>query len=73
MGRVSQARVRVYGDTAVLTARVTNSAHHGGHRYDADEWTTDVFIRREGRWRCVLSHITAAAAGSSSEIGGHGG
>jgi hypothetical protein len=55
--------VRVYEDTAVLTARVTNTAHHAGQRYDADEWTTDVFVRREGRWRCVLSQITAAAPG----------
>jgi ketosteroid isomerase-like protein len=63
MTRVSEPRIRVHGDTAVLTARVTNTAHHAGNRYDADEWTTDVFVRREGRWRCVLSHITAADPG----------
>jgi ketosteroid isomerase-like protein len=27
----------------------------------SDEWTTDVFVRRDGRWLCVLSQITAAA------------
>ncbi len=48
--REGPARVRVHGDTAVLTARVLNTAHHGGNRYDADEWTTDVFVRRDGRW-----------------------
>lgn len=61
MDRVSDARVRVYGDSAVLTSRVTNTAHYGGRRFDADEWTTDVFVRRDGHWLCVLSHITAAA------------
>jgi uncharacterized protein (TIGR02246 family) len=61
MDRVGEAAVRVYGDTAILTARVTNTAHHMGQRFDADEWTTDVFVRRDGRWLCVLSHITAAA------------
>lgn len=25
------------------------------------EWTTDVFVRRDDRWLCVLSHITPAA------------
>lgn len=60
MELVGDARVRVYGDTAVFTGRVTNTAHHLGRRFDADEWTTDVFARREGRWVCVLSHITAA-------------
>ena len=62
MDLVSEARVRVYGETAVLTGRMTNTAHHLGRRFDADEWTTDVFVRRDGRWLCVLSHITAAAA-----------
>lgn len=61
MNRVSQARVRVYGDTAVLTARVTNTAHYAGQQFDADEWITDVFIRRGGLWLCTLSHITPSA------------
>ncbi|MET8677459.1 nuclear transport factor 2 family protein [Streptomyces sp. NPDC004647] len=61
MNLVDQARVRVYGDTAVLTVRMTNTAHYQGRRFDADEWTTDVFVKRDGRWLCVLSHITAAA------------
>lgn len=61
MDRVSGARVRIYGDTAVFTARVTNTAHFGGRRFDADEWTSDMFVRRDGHWLCVLSHITAAA------------
>lgn len=61
MDRVGEPRVQLYGATAVLTARVTNTAHYGGQRFDADEWTTDVFVLRDGRWLCVLSHITAAA------------
>ncbi|MGW7431996.1 nuclear transport factor 2 family protein [Streptomyces sp. NPDC054861] len=61
MDLISPPRVRVYGDTAVFTGRVTNTAHYRGERHDADEWTTDVFVRRDGRWRCVLSHITPVA------------
>ncbi|MFC4494846.1 nuclear transport factor 2 family protein [Streptomyces ovatisporus] len=60
MELTGRARIRVYGDTAVFTGRVTNTAHHQGRRFDADEWTTDVFVRRDGRWLCVLSQITAA-------------
>lgn len=55
------ARVRVYGDTAVMTVRVVNTAHFGGQQFDADEWTSDVFMKQDGRWLCVLSHITAVA------------
>ena len=54
----SEPRIRLYGDTAVLTIRVINTAHFGGQQFDADEWTSDVFVKRDGRWRCVLSHIT---------------
>jgi ketosteroid isomerase-like protein len=61
MEMVSEARVRVYGEMALVAGRVTNTAHHRGQRFDADEWTTDVFVRPDGRWFCVLSHITAAA------------
>ncbi|MGQ0540450.1 MAG: nuclear transport factor 2 family protein [Blastocatellia bacterium] len=54
----SDARVKVYGDTAVMSIRVTNTAHFGGQQFDADEWTSDVFVKRDGKWLCVLSHIT---------------
>ena len=56
----SEPRVVVYGDTAVLTCRAVNTAHFGGEAFEADEWTTDVFVKRDGRWLCVLSHITTA-------------
>jgi uncharacterized protein (TIGR02246 family) len=63
MDLVGEASVRIYGETAIFTARQTNTAHYAGRTFDADEWTSDVFVRRDGRWLCVLSHITAAAPG----------
>ena len=62
---VDDPRVKIYGDTAVITARVTNTAFFNGQRFDADEWTSDVFRRIDGKWLCVLSHITSANAGST--------
>lgn len=53
-------RVRVHGDTAVVTARVTNTAHYRGQEFVADEWTTDVYQRAPAGWICVLSHVTPA-------------
>ncbi|MDT0377453.1 nuclear transport factor 2 family protein [Streptomyces sp. DSM 42041] len=55
------ARVRVYGDTAVLTARVVNTAHYRGQAFHADEWTTDVYLRTPTGWLCTHSHVTPAA------------
>ncbi len=61
MRRVGEARVQAYGDTVVVTARVTNTAHFEGSPFDSDEWTTDVLVRRGDRWLCVLSQISSAA------------
>ena len=55
---IGEARIKIYGETAVLTGRVVNTAHFGGQRFDQDEWSTDVFVEREGKWLCVLSHIS---------------
>ena len=55
---LGDARIKVYGEMAVLTCRVVNTAHFGGQRFDADEWTSDVFVKRGGRWLCMLSHVT---------------
>lgn len=52
--------VRQYGDAAVLTGRVWNNGHYKGQPFSSDEWTTDVFIKRDGTWLCVHSHITTA-------------
>lgn len=53
--------VRVYGDIAVVVARVRNSGTYEGNAFTLDEWSTDVFVARNGRWRCLLTHLTAAA------------
>jgi ketosteroid isomerase-like protein len=52
--------VRQYGEAAVVTGRVKNNGHYKGQPFSADEWTTDVFVKRNGTWLCVHSHITTA-------------
>ena len=56
------SRVKVYGDIAVVTGRGENSGYFRGKRITADEWITDVYRRAEGRWLCVLTHLTPAAS-----------
>jgi hypothetical protein len=50
--------VRVLGAVAVVTAHGTNAGVWQGEPFEADEWVTDVFVRRHDRWRCWLSALT---------------
>ena len=53
-------RIRLMGGWALFTARVTNVARFEGRDYPADEWTTDVFVRTAGGWKCAHTQITPA-------------
>jgi ketosteroid isomerase-like protein len=57
---VDQLRVRVYGDTAIVTGR-TKAAVTGSTPQVVVLRFTDVFVRREGRWVVVASHATRVA------------
>jgi len=51
-------RVRVYGDSAVVTAITSTKGKFMGQEFSTRERATDVFVKRDGRWRCVLTHLT---------------
>ena len=49
---------RVYGDVAVVLAHGTNAGSWQGTAFTADEWVTEVFVRRPDGWRCAFSALT---------------
>ena len=51
-------RVRVYGDSAVLTGLTRTKGKFMGQEFSTQERATDVFVKRDGRWQCVLTHLT---------------
>jgi len=55
-----EANIRVYGDTGILVARGTSAGTYNGENFSLYEWSTSVFIKTEGKWRCVLTMITPA-------------
>ena len=57
-------RISINGDTAVIVSRITNTARFSGQTFDANEWTSDVFIKQNGEWKCVITHITPAVSPS---------
>ena len=51
-------RVRVYGDSAVVSAITRTKGKFMSQEFSAEERATDVFVREDGQWRCVLSQLT---------------
>ena len=51
-------RVRVYGDSAVVSAVTRSKGKFMGQEFTTHERSTDVFVRRDGQWRCVLTQLT---------------
>jgi len=51
-------RVLVYGNTAIVTALTTTKGKYSGQAFTTQERATDVFVKQNGRWLCVLSQLT---------------
>ena len=68
MEPVGPPRVAILGDVAILTARKASSGTWDGASYTADEWISEVFVRRDGRWTCVLSHKAAVEQDAAIQI-----
>jgi len=51
-------KVRSYGESAVVTALTKTRAKFAGQEFTTQERATDVFVKRDGRWRCVFSQLT---------------
>src|SRR5262245_9949423 len=50
--------VRVYGDTAVVTARGVSGGKYQGHAFREVERWSCVFVKQGGQWKCVLTHLS---------------
>jgi ketosteroid isomerase-like protein len=51
-------RVRIYGDTAVVTGLTTTKGKFSGQAFTTQERTTDVIVKQNGRWQYVFSQLT---------------
>jgi hypothetical protein len=58
---LSEPRVRLYGDIALVTTTVETSGTFGGKPFAVKERQTDVLRWTKGRWKCILTHETMLA------------
>jgi ketosteroid isomerase-like protein len=55
---ISNPRVRIYGDIALVTTELATSGTLAGKSFDVRECQTDVLRWRDGAWKSVLLHET---------------
>ena len=55
---ISELKVRVYGDTAVVTGRSTQKGEENGKDYSGDYRFTRVYVRDKGHWMTVALQTT---------------
>jgi ketosteroid isomerase-like protein len=54
--------IRVYGETAVVTSRGVSGGKYQGRAFREVEKVTCVFVRQQGHWSCVHTHLSRLAA-----------
>jgi ketosteroid isomerase-like protein len=58
---LDDAKVNVYGDTAIVTFGSTDKATYKGKDISGKTRWTDVFVKRNGKWQIVASHGSRVA------------
>jgi ketosteroid isomerase-like protein len=53
---LSEPRVRLFGNFAVVTAKVRLAGQRGGKTFDLHERQTDFLRWENGKWKCILTH-----------------
>jgi ketosteroid isomerase-like protein len=58
MMETDEVRVRIYGDTALVTGLTATKGKFIGQEFSTRERATDVFVKQDGQWQCVFSQLT---------------
>jgi ketosteroid isomerase-like protein len=51
-------KVRVYGNTALVTGLTTSKGKFMGQDFTSCERATDIFVKQADRWQCVFTQLT---------------
>ncbi len=67
--RTEKTEARVFGDTVVLTGHVIEESQRAGKSKTERMLYTDTYVRREGVWQVVASHLSALPASQAQPQG----
>jgi ketosteroid isomerase-like protein len=57
----SETRVRLYGESAIVTARTDGAGNFAGQPFKFSEQSTDVWVWVDGKWVCAFTQLTRIA------------
>jgi ketosteroid isomerase-like protein len=63
VAELSDLKVRVHGDTAIVTGAYHERGESSGKRYEYHDRLTDVWMRFGGKWQVVASHYSVPYKG----------
>ena len=55
---------RVYNNCAVVICKGTSAGVWEGNKFEFYEWASDTYIKKDGKWQCVLTMVTPAKNGN---------
>ena len=58
MFRNHDQKVRLYGDSAIVTGITTIKGQSGGKTFEGDFQFTDTWVHRDGHWKLAASHAS---------------
>ena len=58
MMQSDDTQVRIYGNTAIVTALTSTKGKFSGQVFTTQERATDIFVKQNGQWQCALSQVT---------------
>ena len=64
VAELSDLKVRVHGDTAIVTGAYHERGESGGKRYEYHDRLTDVWMKMNGKWQVVSSHYSVPYKGN---------
>lgn len=62
--------IRVLGDSAIVVARGVSAGAYRGRPFREHERSSNLFVRREGRWVCALTHLSSIPPGNPEDDAG---
>jgi len=57
---MKDVNVRIYDGVVLVTGKYLEKSTLRGKDISGLSWLTDVFVKRDGRWQCVLTHFAQA-------------